>query len=846
MMKIRISHIGMLLATAFFGACTSETDILENIPQQEEAAIHTIQVTANDFEGAEHITRTTVEVGENGAAFAWAANDTIGIFPDTGYQVAFPMGAGAGTQTAEFDGGGWALKAASQYMAYYPFEYNNRSNKQIAISYVGQMQKGNGNTDHIGAYDYMAAAATTPKEGSVNFQFKHLGALVQWKLRVPAMANLTSMTIETKEHLFIRNGKLDLSSKQPVIESSDKRTSLSMELSNLATTAAGQEVTVYMMMAPMDLSGKTFTVAVTNDKGEVAKVELEGQKFEAGKAYALSAKLNAFEAATLQIADRRGKAIGMEGGTLSLDYLSNVECQAIISKDAQEWIVPTGSRAVTERTLTFEVKENTGNTNRRGTITIQSLKSNLAVEYTLIQGGQNTYAITETGQKLPVGILSAQYEPTDAKNGLGNLVDNNMSSYYEVAKSSFYIVWEGPEAVPVESFSFGMAKSGSCRPHDVSISISSDGNNWNGLGWGILFGDGEGSHTVNHDSKARSRFYKLQVSANHGGATTQIAEFGMYEDMEADKDITTLEELIARGSSFTQVDSTPMGRHYENRHVTTDEDRKWLANATNEPDLLPSASGYTLRPYEVNLYPYDVPLPADVNQHGIGDCSALAVFAEMAYLFPGFIQSIITDHCDGTYTVSMFDPQGKPVDVTIQSTFLGDDNGIGGTSGKDGKANWATILEKAIMKWNKIYQVNPDINGIGSEHVAPLFTGEGSSFAITPSSLLPEQLQQAAHVALANRMITIGGFTQGGLSVNGPQTVTAHAFSFMLSSVNEALFTMRNPWGNSPSGSKDDDGLLHIVNDGIVPSTIDMRIIYPGAALPYAVKDLTPYLPPQY
>ena len=42
MMKIRISHIGMLLATAFFGACTSETDILENIPQQEEAAIHTI------------------------------------------------------------------------------------------------------------------------------------------------------------------------------------------------------------------------------------------------------------------------------------------------------------------------------------------------------------------------------------------------------------------------------------------------------------------------------------------------------------------------------------------------------------------------------------------------------------------------------------------------------------------------------------------------------------------------------------------------------------------------------------------------------------------------------------
>lgn len=33
-------------------------------------------------------------------------------------------------------------------------------------------------------------------------------------------------------------------------------------------------------------------------------------------------------------------------------------------------------------------------------------------------------------------------------------------------------------------------------------------------------------------------------------------------------------------------------------------------------------------------------------------------------------------------------------------------------SGKKGEATWATILEKAIMKWNYIYQVNPDINGI--------------------------------------------------------------------------------------------------------------------------------------
>ena len=65
----------------------------------------------------------------------------------------------------------------------------------------------------------------------------------------------------------------------------------------------------------------------------------------------------------------------------------------------------------------------------------------------------------------------------------------------------------------------------------------------------------------------------------------------------------------------------------------------------------------------MDLYPFGEPVPADINQHGIGDCSALAVLAEMAYLFPDFIKSIVSDHGDGTYTVAMYDPQGKPVDA---------------------------------------------------------------------------------------------------------------------------------------------------------------------------------------
>lgn len=84
-----------------------------------------------------------------------------------------------------------------------------------------------------------------------------------------------------------------------------------------------------------------------------------------------------------------------------------------------------------------------------------------------------------------------------------------------------------------------------------------------------------------------------------------------------------------RAHSYTKSNETPMGRHYEGRHKTTEEDRRWLSDPENEPNLLGSASHYSWRNYDVDLYPFCSPLPVDANQRGIGNCSAIAVFAEM-------------------------------------------------------------------------------------------------------------------------------------------------------------------------------------------------------------------------
>ena len=299
--------------------------------------------------------------------------------------------------------------------------------------------------------------------------------------------------------------------------------------------------------------------------------------------------------------------------------------------------------------------------------------------------------------------------------------------------------------------------------------------------------------------------------------------------------------ILKYASGKTYSSQTPMGKHFENGHVTTDADREWLLNPNNEPDKVADLTTWAKK--SVRLYPHGDPMPIDVNQHAIGDCCALAVFASFAYLYPSFIKQIITHNTNGSYTVAMYDPQGNPVDVCVSNKVLCDDNGnIGQVTGKKNLVTWATILEKAMMKWETLYKED-GVEGIGTEHVAPLFTGCGDSFAFSPNSLYTSELKLAIEWNLRQGNITVGGFNVPDLLCGTLPSVTGHAFTFMLSDSEDAIFDMRNPWGNGDHG---EDGLLRIPDLRTTVQTIDARIVKPGAAAPYLREDLQPYTPPHY
>lgn len=321
-----------LLAVVVFAACSQEqTDIIQ---KEIEGDVSGIIMIADDFV-ADTQTRTVLTPGADGMQFTWADKDTVGIYPDRGDQVCFPISTGTDSNTASFDGGGWALKDASKYAAYYPFDKANyfRSSSSVLLKYAGQKQTANASTAHLGAYDFMAASAVAPKEGNVTFAFKHLNSVLQLKLTLPRAATFRSLTLTTGENVLTEEATLNLKSEPALLTTTKAVNALTLGLENITTTANNQEITLYMMIPPVDLSGKELSAELLDFNGNSYSAALTAKNFEAGKAYSFFATA-AVSAATTDVSlSSAGTLLAAIGGYDNLRNIKKLKITGEINGD---------------------------------------------------------------------------------------------------------------------------------------------------------------------------------------------------------------------------------------------------------------------------------------------------------------------------------------------------------------------------------------------------------------------------------------------------------------------------------------------------------------------------------
>lgn len=285
-----------------------------------------------------------------------------------------------------------------------------------------------------------------------------------------------------------------------------------------------------------------------------------------------------------------------------------------------------------------------------------------------------------------------------------------------------------------------------------------------------------------------------------------------------------LDDLMPNFTDFTYHSSTPMGRHFLYVLKLENEMKYWLESTEEDFTSIHGA----VKPFNVTLFPNGDPVLADVNQKSLNDCNTISVLANLAFKYPEFIKSIIHQESPEAFLVDMYDPMGKPIAVRVSNRFpvSYDDGKPIMCVGKDDQPNWVTILEKAAMKWIKIYQHVAELEGCNSEWVAPMFTGDGRSFCVQPGKLSSKDLARVITTCLEYGMIVNGGFLMADVPLDGQVTRTYHGYTFLPPQKAGALYSLRYSLGTGEA-----NGIMNVMPDNeTVPPLINLRIISPGAA----------------
>ena len=208
--------------------------------------------------------------------FSWAEDEDVVVFGDEDAAVLRSLTSGAESTTLESKG--FTLKDGITYYAYIPaytFVITTKSTT-IPVSFLGQRQTANDNSEHLKYFDYACVTATKAADkNSVSFELKNQ---VAWIVLDHTFAeetkNVTSVSISADENLFVTSGTLDVTTS--TITGKTQSNQITLELGEEGgdglSFAAGDTFRGFFTLDPVDISGKTLTFTATTKDGATIKL----------------------------------------------------------------------------------------------------------------------------------------------------------------------------------------------------------------------------------------------------------------------------------------------------------------------------------------------------------------------------------------------------------------------------------------------------------------------------------------------------------------------------------------------------------------------------------------------
>ena len=210
---------------------------------------------------------------ENGKlVFTWAEGEKVVVFGNK--DAASFNSLTSGETSTKLESEGFTLKDNVNYYACLP-AYTIPAATQstsVPVTFMGQRQTANGNSDHLKSFDYACASATKAEgKNTISFELKNQVAwIVLDHTFTDATNNVTSVTINADEDLFVTKGTLDVTTFTITEGTKDRKITLNLgeEGGNGLSFAAGETFRGFFTLNPVDLSGKTLTFTATTKSGE--------------------------------------------------------------------------------------------------------------------------------------------------------------------------------------------------------------------------------------------------------------------------------------------------------------------------------------------------------------------------------------------------------------------------------------------------------------------------------------------------------------------------------------------------------------------------------------------------
>lgn len=279
---MRKSLLAAILATAAIAfSCTTEEPAKDNSVAMNPAAT----IASFVYDGP--ATKTTANFENNVASFAFAASDVLRAYPlPDGDGLRFTVKNTSGTACV-FEGAGFGLEAGKAYAAYYPGNSEEVPEvTAVPVDFSAQSQPA-ASEWNLSDVDFLYATGIEPASGACNFSMQHLGALLIMNVTFQTADTYKKLVLKASESTIPVKGTVDLTASEVALTATETTDRLTLNLGGESGMAveAGQTVTFYMMVPPVDLSNASLTLRLYDADGNIVlSKDGAGLNFEAGKA----------------------------------------------------------------------------------------------------------------------------------------------------------------------------------------------------------------------------------------------------------------------------------------------------------------------------------------------------------------------------------------------------------------------------------------------------------------------------------------------------------------------------------------------------------------------------------